>query len=278
MEDIPQENTGVIEGSGTTSLWIAGSIPYEVRLESGDWRPYLVLEEHQYSQNTDTMACVSFSCNNDLEIQNKFLGNDVNFSDRFLAKMSGTTPEGNYLDKVAETAKNIGLVKEEEWPEPLNYTWSSYYAAIPQEVINKAIKQDIQYENIPKYKDNLIYHLKQAPIQITIPEPHPNHAVVLVAIVGDTAYYFDTYSPYLKTINVSLISYALKIVLKGSMTNSLLVKRQVAGGWEYGYYDPETTGDGLISDMRNRGVVPPLLPNGSLDWPKVEQMVQGTIN
>ncbi len=214
-EDIPKVNTGVIEGSGTKSLYIAGTIPYEVRLQSGDWRPYLVKEEHQYSNNTDTMGCVSFSCNNDLEIQTKFLtGQEVNYSDRFLAKMSGTTPDGNWLDKVADTARNVGLVKESEWPAPANYTWSQYYASIPQEVINKAVKPDIAYEVIGADKTSLLYHLKQAPIQITIPAPHPNHAVVLVAIEGNTAYYFDTYIPALKTIDVSKISYALKIVLK----------------------------------------------------------------
>src|SRR5258708_1025915 len=139
--DIPTENTGVIEGSGTPSLWIAGQIKYEVRNPSGDWRNYLPTEEHQYSNNTDTMACVSFSCNNDLEIQSKFLGSEVTLSDRFLAKMSGTTKDGNYLDKVANTARNVGLVTEDLWPAPNNYTWDFYYSPIPQEVINKAVKE-----------------------------------------------------------------------------------------------------------------------------------------
>jgi hypothetical protein len=215
-EDIPKVNTGVLEGSGTKSLYLAGTIGYEIRNESGDWRPYLVKEEHQYSDNTDTMACVSFSCNNDLEIQTKFLtSQEVNYSDRFLAKLSGTTHDGNYLDKVAETARKIGLVKEEEWPAPGNYTWDQYYAPIPQDVINRAVKLDIAYESVPVNADSLRYHLKQAPLQITIPEPHPNHAVVLVAVEGDTVYYFDTYIPALKQIDVSKISYALKIVLKG---------------------------------------------------------------
>src|ERR1044071_1097623 len=191
-------------------------MPYEVVLQSGDWRPFLPVGEHQYSHNVDTMACVSFSCDNDLEIQRKQQGVDVNYSDRFLAKMSGTTQQGNYLDKVADTARTIGLVKEEEWPSNDDYTWDSYYASIPQDVLNKAEKQNIAYEGIPTDKASLLYHLKQCPIQITLPAPHPNHAVVLVAIEGNTAYYFDSYpgtTNYLKTIDVSLISYALKIVL-----------------------------------------------------------------
>lgn len=215
-DDLPKQNTGLIEGSGIPGLWIAGTIPYEVRLQSGDWRPFLVQEEKQYSDNVDTMGCVSFSLNNDLEIQNKFLGVDVNYSDRFLAKISGTTTNGNYLDAVAYFAKNVGLVNESEWPAPPNYNWASYYAEIPQDVKNKAVKQNIAYEAVPTDTASLLYHLKQCPLQITIPKPQPNHAVVLVHVEGDTAYYFDTYAPYLKTINVNRISYALKIVLKGN--------------------------------------------------------------
>lgn len=205
MNDFPKQNTGVIEGA-RPSDYVAGSLPYEVRLETGDWRPYLVTEEHQYSDNIDTMACVSFSLNNSLEIQTKFLtGQETNFSDRFLAKLSGTTPEGNYLWKVADTARN-GLVTEDLWPAPANYTWNTYYTDIPQDVISKAQKLDISYEWIPTDAASLKHHLKQAPIQIVIPLPYPNHAVVLVHLDGNTAYYFDTYPQYLKTMDVSKIS------------------------------------------------------------------------
>jgi hypothetical protein len=223
--NLPTTNTGLIEGSGTKGLWAAGKIPFEERNPSGDWRPYLVTEEHQYSHNVDSMACVSFSCDNDLEIQNKFLtAQEVNFSDRFLAKMSGTTHQGNYLDKVADTVRTIGLVTEDVWPANDDYTWDSYYSDIPQDVINQVIRPDIAFEGIPPDQGSLLHHLKQSPIQITIPLPYPNHAVVLVAMDGQDCYYFDTYSPYLKTINVSKISYALKIVLnQGVLMNQTKV-------------------------------------------------------
>jgi hypothetical protein len=57
------------------------------------------------------------------------------------------------------------------------------------------------------------------------------------------------------------------------MTNSLLVKKE----GEYGFYDPATSGDGLITMMRNRGINPPLKEDGTLDWAKVEQMVKGNV-
>lgn len=122
----------MIEGRRDTDF-TAGTIPFEERNPSGDWRNYLPTEEHQYSDNTDTMACVSFSLDNDIEIQKQFEGREVNYADRFLAKMSGTTHDGNWLWKVADTVRQYGLVTEDLWPAPPHYTWDSYYAPIPQE-------------------------------------------------------------------------------------------------------------------------------------------------
>ena len=73
-----------------------------------------------------------------------------------------------------------------------------------------------------------------------------------------------------------------------SMTNSRLVKTQVGTRpdgspiYEYGFWDPDTAPDALISDMRNRGITPPLYPDGhpqagKLDWDRVENMVSGVI-
>jgi hypothetical protein len=65
-------------------------------------------------------------------------------------------------------------------------------------------------------------------------------------------------------------------------TNSILIKRMVGNNngtpiYEYGFYDPATSADGLISIMRNRGITPPLKPDKTLDWERVEQMVGGII-
>lgn len=229
MEDIPKENTGVLVGR-RESDYLAGTLPYEIRLKSGDWRPYLPTEEHQYSDNVDTMACVSFSMNNALEIQHKFLtGSEINFSDRFLAKISGTTPQGNYLYKVADAVRKTGLVTEDIWPAPDHYTWATYYADIPQDVMDQAKKIDMNYEWLTPSKDELVKALKQAPVQIVIPEPYPNHAVVLVHIEGDTAFYFDTYAPYVKSIAISKINSALKPVLNSMNQVKIAVIHGEAG-------------------------------------------------
>lgn len=58
-----------------------------------------------------------------------------------------------------------------------------------------------------------------------------------------------------------------------NMTNSLVVKR----GGEYGLYMPATSPDGLITLFRLVGIQPPLNEDGTLDWVRVETMVQGQV-
>ena len=252
MDDIPQQNTGFIPGSGTKDLWLAGTIPYEVVLQSGDWRPYLPVGEKQKNP-TETMSCVTQSNLSDLEIQEKQqTGHEPNWSDRFIAKLSGTTHSGNKLDVVANTVRNIGLVKESVWPAPQGLTWDQYYSSIPQSVIDQAEYREILFESITPVETELLYHLKQCPIQVVIPEPNPNHAVVLVHIENGLAYYFDSYSPFLKTIAINKLHAALKIVLKGTMSNAIFVHK--ANTTEYGFYLPASSEEAIKDKALNLGL------------------------
>jgi hypothetical protein len=206
---IPTKNTGVLIGRRETD-YLGGTLPYEVRNQSGDWRKFLPIGEKQ-KDPAETMSCVTHSALSDIEIQGiQQTGIEVNYEDHFTANASGTTHQGNYLWKVADSIRLDGVVLQGTWSAPVNYTWDTYYTPIPQTVKDKAIHPDIAYEWV--FKKDFAYHLKHAPLQITIPDP-PNHAVVLVHISGDTGYYFDSYSPFLKTIKMSLVSdAALKIV------------------------------------------------------------------
>ena len=57
------------------------------------------------------------------------------------------------------------------------------------------------------------------------------------------------------------------------MTNSKLVKFN----GEYGFYDPATSEDGLITMMRIRGIKPPLKEDGKLDWGAVDNLLGGAV-
>src|SRR5258708_12996 len=98
-------NHGIIEGQRPEDF-VAGSftfIAWEERNPTGNWKPYLPAKEIQYGKE-DSQGCVSFSALNCLEIQEKFLtSKENNYSDRWTAKRSGTTHEGNYLYKVGDT-------------------------------------------------------------------------------------------------------------------------------------------------------------------------------
>ena len=197
------ENKGVLLGNRETDWGFAGAasqIVYKEELPSGDWTPYLPLEEWQWSPvGFDTMACVSFSALNVIEALYFFkTGFRRNFSDRFTATLSGTMPTGNYLWKVGDSIRKDGLVDESDWQFVKNPTWEKYYVMPPIEIINKAkefLKEwEVQYEVIDFSRESLLKHIRQAPLQVVI----PGHAVMNFLTTDQIYRYFDTYSPFIK--------------------------------------------------------------------------------
>lgn len=213
------DNHGVILGQRPED-YIAGGftfISFEERNPSGDWRPYLPVGEKQYGKE-DWLACVSFSATSAIEIQEKFLtGKESNYSDRFIAKMSGTTHEGNYLYKVGDAIRNLGLVAETSYPTSTTYTFDEYYADIPTDLLNQLLAEGktwkqkwlVKTEFVPATKEFMMKHIKHAPLQIVI----PGHAIVNFLCEDDIVNYFDSYSPFQKKINYSQVQAAYKYVL-----------------------------------------------------------------
>lgn len=212
-------NRGIILGTRPED-YVAGTLPYEVRNPSGDWTPYLVKGEIQYSPKDDWKDCVSRSYTNCVEIQQKFLaGEEVDYSDRFLAQRSGTNRIGNYLYKVADFGRNEGLVLESSYPDTEG-TWEEQYADISEPKLSQLLAEgkkwlerwDVKNEDIPFDKKSLQYHLKQAPVQVVI----PGHAVVDILSNADIEKVFDSYIPYVKNIPGGYsgpLTFAKKIVL-----------------------------------------------------------------
>lgn len=236
------ENSGVILGQRPED-YIAGAspIPFEERVPSGDWKPYLPPGERQFSRNVDTMACVSFSAHNCIEMQMKFYGKEVNLSDRFLAKQSGTTKMGNFLYLVGDTLRKQGGVPEEYWPAPKDFTWDSYYAEIPINIKMEGYKLldswDIKYEWLPDVKkETLKQHLKQSPIQVVI----PGHAVTLITSTDQVDTYFDHYEPYQKEYT-SPFQAALKYVVTPRTKN--MSNEEVRNLYRLAFYREPDSGE-----------------------------------
>jgi len=232
------ENRGVIEGN-KKSDWIAGRIPYEVRNPSGDWTPHLVRGEKQWFKNVDVLGCVSFAVNNSTEIQYKQqTGIELNKSDRHLAKASGTTHQGNWVYIVLDTARITGVVDEEEWPVPPEpFGWEDYYTEIPQFIKDRAKKQsldkyDLAYEIIWDHSaTSILYHLKHAPLLITL----PGHEVtgIVISIENDELTYFDSYEPWVKKAKLDKITSIFKAVVTAKKGDSMIGYKKVGDNTTY---------------------------------------------
>lgn len=199
----PGQNTGVTFEPPKPEDFKIGAesgIAKTVR-ETKGWQNYLPSNEHQARAMLDTMACVSFSANNCIETllnrelaknrlpqkHKQFLQDNgyiedgkVNLSDRYLAKASGTTAQGNSLIKVADTFRHKGAVPEKTWPwpdmdasTPLAEKRARYYAEIP-EYISELGRQfaelfNIQYQWVTLGQNDpttLAMALLTGPIQI----------------------------------------------------------------------------------------------------------------
>jgi hypothetical protein len=240
------KNTGVILGQRDTD-WIGGAIQYEVMAPDGNWRQFLSVGERQHSPGADTMSCVSFSALNAIEVQHKQqTGREVNYSDRFTAVMSGTTRQGNYLWKVADSIRKDGVLLEEDYPAPVNYTWDEYHQLPSLELINKAKlwlnNWEINYEWVDITLENMLYHLKHAPLQVVI--NNNTHAVLNFLTEQDVYNYFDQYEPFIK--QTKTITWALKIVLRQKTMIKLIRKSGALEVWaifgdkRYWVLDPNT--------------------------------------
>lgn len=266
-------NTGVLPVLGARPIerdYVAGvlsGIPYEVRLADGRWLLYRSQGEQQHSVYMDSMGCVSFSFNNgveeninwhnsegrlseevikrllpDVEDQKKFrlffnANGQADLSDRALAKLSGTTMQGNTMSKVARKGRNIAI-PETVWPYPVEqrtpvFDWDDFYSDIPQDIVDEYSRVffsvfTIRTEFIPANFESIAYHLKQGPVQIaagwcpgwgterpiTACDKHNQHATLIDGITDGNYNDFDHYKPFDKLLAPDYnIDGALKIIV-----------------------------------------------------------------
>lgn len=138
------------------------AVVFESRTDA--WRDYLPTAENQYRlvkrKSFDVSACATFSVLNSIEAQINYLvrkgdipserleqlglidGNfRPNFSDRWLAKVSGTTVNGNSSWRVGDTFRTKGCVGENLWSWGDNVkTWEQYYEDVPSHTFDHAKK------------------------------------------------------------------------------------------------------------------------------------------
>jgi len=132
------------------------------------------------------------------------------YSQRALAKLSGNTPNGNSFENVLNAANNGALIPEELWPsDPTNLDWNSYYADIPQDVLDKADKFTISL--VP-------YDLSISPGWIVLvfnpnaTVPGPEHAACEIT---DNDYYDSEIGNPIKPLNYegAIVNYKTSVVV-----------------------------------------------------------------
>lgn len=255
------KNQGVIIIKPLQTDWKAGEetgITYEEVQKDAQWDNFLPTGERQRNEYLELSACVSFSALNCIEIlmnrmmeyrqfgsdnlkwlqENGYIDEEgkFNFSDRFTAKMSGTTKIGNYLGAVGDSIRNDGLIPEKDWTFSADCKeWDSYYSEIPQELKDKgkefAKRFLVKYEFVLLGTSDLAKlktHLKQAPLQLATATCSPwntdqiiagcgiatNHATVLYGFTSEYLKDFDSYNPFSKKFaNDYGIAWAFKYVV-----------------------------------------------------------------
>jgi len=183
------------------------SLPFE-ELTDGNWEAYLPVVEYQ-NKGFEPYACVSFTILSCVEalIKRKY-GIETNWSDRYLAALSGTKEGGNSPRVVADYLRKEGVVPEEIYPYDAT-SFEEYYKEIPEDI--KRIAQeftknwDFGYEKVPNEIKLIEKALKCSPLGISVyawvqnadgdyynPGGDDNHFTTLYRI-DDKKRAFDTY-------------------------------------------------------------------------------------
>ncbi|MFA5350291.1 MAG: hypothetical protein WC357_03035 [Candidatus Omnitrophota bacterium] len=188
----------------------------------GNWEIWLPPLEIQANEWLETMSCVSFAIANAIEtILNRKYSLDRNYSDRALAKMSGTKRTGNEMSVVANTAQN-GLLTESQWPfDRMDIkTWDEFYKEIPTDILVKAKdfteEFELQWEWVFSGDiENIKKALKYSPLAVAIyaytaqdangyytrTESWPNHLVLLYGYEdGKCWWIYDSYKNCFKKL------------------------------------------------------------------------------
>lgn len=219
------KNTGFLDKVPSPSGWRLGGVTgFELQplVDDGDWTQYLPVEERQRNATMDTMSCVTFSMLNCIEVLYKRkYGVEVNYSDRFIAKASNTSRRGNWLETVAKTARNVGLIPEKMYPFGKSPTWEIYHKELDNSFYEEGkrflTEYKIEYQFVDiRDRDVMMQALHFTPLQVSgrypsvgnavdgiIPynnDPHDHAFTIYNAVQGEYMEIFDHYTNVYKKI------------------------------------------------------------------------------
>lgn len=150
-----------------------GSLGGDVLQHDGQWDNWLPELEVQRVNGVESNACVSFATTNIVEtLERRVYGFTANYSDRFLAQISGTKQHnGNSFHQVGETLRKSGCVRESNWPfDAVSY--DEFYKDIPANLQTLAKEFIAAYrfghEYVPSTPTALMEALKYSPVGFSV--------------------------------------------------------------------------------------------------------------
>jgi hypothetical protein len=220
-----------------------------------DWINYIPTDDDvQVSLIADFLACGSYSAVHIAEmLTKKWTGQMQFYSERALAKLSGTTHQGNSLNNIVNAINKYGLILEKDWPQiniNADVTWDEYYAEIPTETLAKADK-GWKADLTQLSPSAVIQTLQVSPVWTIIPTSGgTNH---IVAQINPTQY-FDSYQLFVKNFqpNFQPLSYWFLNLKYYPMTNAQFYHK--VGTKEYGFTLPAMSEDALKDKAMNLAV------------------------
>ena len=237
-----------------------------------NWNDYIPTDDDtQVSRIADFLSCGSYSAIHIAEmLTKKWTGSPTFYSERALAKLSGTTHAGNSLTNIVNAINKYGLILEKNWPQinkDADVTWEQYYAEIPASVTSKADKgwKATLTALSPSQVNST---LAVSPVWTIIPTSGgTNH---IVAQINPTQY-FDSYLVYVKNFQANFmpLSYWYLKLTYTPMTNVEFVKK--SGTNEFGFYVPAMSEDAL-KDKALNFAVNIFNPDGSINYGSAKEV------
>lgn len=260
LNPIVENKDGVF---GSSLSFVAKGAPIQL---DGNWTPYLPKPERQSREEADgstfdTMSCATFGTDNQVEMYvRKVFGRDIDYSDRFLSKSSGTTPQGNDPHLVLESLRKQGTVEETLWPWSSEITtWAQYFADIPRNIYAVATSWmaefDLWHDYVPTDPATIRQALKYSPVAVSVlslidpdtglyykPDGYglrDTHWAVIFNMDEQGNYdVFDTYEPFVKKFKAGYKFERAKVI---TITRQIVNEYwwMVFLKWVFGTYAPK---------------------------------------
>ena len=272
-----------------------------LKINTDGWMKYLAAPEIQRYDTYDSLSCTTQAVLNSLEMQfnylleNKKLNKEwlqdkgyikdgkVQFSKRYIARLSGTSRSGNWIRNVNEAVLQYGLVPEILYDYKHADTWDEYYKEI-KPTLKEIGKEFLKHFDIAvswKLKQDFKEEIKKSPGSVVVyawaskngvyykpKNKTTNHAVSLIDLKGDNYIIKDSYPPWTKEVNQFIgAGYFYKLMtIKEDLTKWILdndlktIRNSETGEIGYCVHGVLATLPTIeekmnaIMDMRNRGL------------------------